>query len=285
MTKLADIEAALARSFTRENLAIFADALLADGDLRGELVHIDLAADPALAARRSEVEAEWLAYLPRPLVVTTKYGFIAAEISGTAVTPLLESPYYRAQIRHLIIDGPSNFDTAFYGLRHGPPMPFLWSLACEAGSGAYNPLSHTPVLDEATPNLHALSIHGRAKFLQFAHANVRHLSIRGLGKMQNPAKLPRVTRFELRFEPFEYGIRTLDDAIRHFEMFHVPELEHLDLRGNTNPMFDAYSFADRLKLPDSLETITLPPRFADHHEAMLGRIRTRFPDVAVSEDE
>src|SRR4051812_36224854 len=63
--KLAELERALAQQRTPELLAVYADALQAVGDPRGELVSIDLhvaarGPSPELAARKRELIDQWL---------------------------------------------------------------------------------------------------------------------------------------------------------------------------------------------------------------------------------
>ncbi|HEY0250112.1 MAG TPA: hypothetical protein VGC41_01245, partial [Kofleriaceae bacterium] len=81
-SSIGEISAALAASFDREQLAVYADALLAEGDSRGELIAIDLAGVPdALAARRVDLEKAWLARLPRGVVGSTNLGFLELRVA------------------------------------------------------------------------------------------------------------------------------------------------------------------------------------------------------------
>jgi len=60
----AQLEQALRASFAREDLAVYADLLLAEGDPRGELIALDLDPHPTPAwqARRREVIEGWLGH-------------------------------------------------------------------------------------------------------------------------------------------------------------------------------------------------------------------------------
>lgn len=74
-----ELEAAVRVAWDREAIAVYADHLQAIGDLRGELVAIDLRidegnVDAAITARREQLIAEWFgAELPPGIV---HYGFV-----------------------------------------------------------------------------------------------------------------------------------------------------------------------------------------------------------------
>lgn len=273
------IEAALARSFDRQNLAIYADELLASDDPRGELIHIDLANDPALADRRKQLEDAWLAGLPQPLVARSKYGFIAADVSDTRVIRALLESRYRKQLRHLVI-GRSNpeLEIAFYALRHGPVMPFLYSLSCSNAHGYAVLTPHAPVLDEAAPNLGYLHIDGQTKLLHLDHPNVKHLSIAGLGWLLNPPRLPHVTRFDCQFDPLAARIVTPELVRKRFAFYELPALEHLDLRKCTGFAVDAWSFLAGATLPPTLKKLTVA---RPDQPYKLDDIRTRFAHLEI----
>jgi hypothetical protein len=96
--RIAKLEAALQDTFDREHLAVYADALQARGDPRGELIAIDLHIDAhgstaELAARRGELIAAWLGNFAASRVVRVRYGFVhVANVSPAEIGPVLASP-------------------------------------------------------------------------------------------------------------------------------------------------------------------------------------------------
>ncbi|MGN6105570.1 MAG: hypothetical protein ACTHU0_10730, partial [Kofleriaceae bacterium] len=94
-----DLEAALLQHWSFEELAVYADALIEDGDPRGELIAHDLLPSPAAVelatwqARRRELLARWLGdRLAARIGAMAQHGFVHELRDGARSAAVLDSP-------------------------------------------------------------------------------------------------------------------------------------------------------------------------------------------------
>src|SRR4051812_12376701 len=88
------LEETLRETFSREDLAVYADLLLTDGDPRGELIALDLDPQPRSAwyERRRAAMTAWLgAKLSGPALHRVKLGFLETEADKVGIE-LVRSP-------------------------------------------------------------------------------------------------------------------------------------------------------------------------------------------------
>lgn len=105
MSTLDNLESVLSSEWSLENLAVYGDHLMANGDLRGELVALDVhvathGTDERLERRRNAVLEQWLgddADLVRSGSIRVAFGFVEY-VSPNAIERLIASaagPYLR----------------------------------------------------------------------------------------------------------------------------------------------------------------------------------------------
>jgi hypothetical protein len=208
----AQIEASLQARWSLDELAVYGDALIAEGDVRGELIALDLHREPRpLPIKRSRQRlallARWLGEeLAEPAYDLTRYGFIHTRPdSGEALLPVLErvSPYVRSidflSYRRAEI-------TQLLEALAAAPRPWLGRLAITLNGDV---TVRGPIADDAlaarliaaTPHLAELEIEARDLFAAFPHPALERLrsSHRGIRTLagDNAIPLPRVTEFDL----------------------------------------------------------------------------------------
>ena len=169
-------------TWSRDTLAVYADALLGDGDVRGEIIALELAQRPELEARRDALIAKWLGFDPRGWRgVRFRFGFvecIAAELERVLATPA--GPYLRA----VAIGGSSTDVQNAFMLLGAASRPWLARL--HISSRRREPKSPfvahpdlAAALVGALPNLDFLDITGTRVFEAFAHQTVRRVRVVG----------------------------------------------------------------------------------------------------------
>ena len=246
-----ELEASLQARWSRDELAVYADALMAEGDVRGELIALDLHREPrprpiARSRQRLALLARWLGEeLAESAYDLTRYGFLdtCRDVGKSLLVPLLDraSPH----VRSLDFIGYSHPELR--GLIEklaGEPRPWLVRLAITLNDEWPRP---GPIIDDdlaarliaATPRLVDLEIEARDLFAAFPHPAVTRLrsSHRGIRTLagDNTVALPAVTELDLALsERFDQDHEALDpdDAVRLLPRAALPALARLDLSRN-----------------------------------------------------
>ncbi|MBA2543783.1 MAG: hypothetical protein H0V17_29335 [Deltaproteobacteria bacterium] len=182
-----DLEEALAACWNLDDLAVYADLLLAEDDPRGELIALDLQPDPESdewAARRFAVIARWLGSdLARRSHHLVKHGFIHAlddgKRSGPLAQTLLESPAGSC-VRRFTTRGPSTKVRATIQRLAAKSRPFLTQLEVSVRGTSETSLLSNQLVDRltaATPRLYELEVRGHRVFDTLAHPALRRLHL------------------------------------------------------------------------------------------------------------
>lgn len=275
------IEQALARSFDAEHLAIYADALLARGDRRGELIHLQLAGDDD---HRRALEREWLAELPAGVLVTrAEYGFVDVAVDDPKVARALLGSTYRGALRQIWSHGSHELlGTVLETIANGPAMPFLKELRLQCGAAD---VRHTgtggAAFVTATPFLHTLSTSGRGRYEQLEHPAVQYLVLRGAGTLAE-SSWPSVTHLIYQFEPLPISSRTMLALVNRFHQLRLPSLVHLQLEDNVAPAPDVFEFLSRIALAPTTRRVSVP-RAPDR--MTIDAVRSRHPKLVIEEVE
>ena len=232
------LEQALRASFAREDLAVYADLLLADGDPRGELIALDLDPQPTPAwlARRREVIEGWVGRdVASVSLHVIRFGFIPELGDGTASLALLASPA-GAYVRAFRARGETRTLRLALAKLAGAPRPWLaqltierWSVDREVCIGR----AHVDELIAQTPALTALEISGRRVVHAFSHPGVTALRVSGHDAITAWSPMPAVTHLDLASAPTvpEWSARVVEsDALPvALDTALLPALTHLDL--------------------------------------------------------
>ena len=182
-----DLEEALAACWNLEDLAVYADLLLADDDPRGELIALDLQKDEDCEdwrARRFAVLARWLGSdLARRSWNLVKHGFVHelddGKRLGTLASTLLESPA-GGYIRRFTSRGPATKVRAFAQRLAAKSRPFLTQLEITARGNSRDLIISEVLGDKviaATPRLRELEIRGHRVLGTLAHPALRRLHL------------------------------------------------------------------------------------------------------------
>jgi hypothetical protein len=185
MTPGEDLEAALQRGWSFDDLEVYADHLLAKNDPRGELVALDLSPRPEQATwvqRRRAALAGWLGgALAARAGHLVQHGFLHDLRDGMAPPELLASPagtYLRSYTtfgRHRVPDALARLAAK--------PRPWLSRLAIayrppsfanqDPNAPSIIPSAVVTALIKATPRLEEITICGDPPFAAFPHPNVK----------------------------------------------------------------------------------------------------------------
>jgi hypothetical protein len=182
-----DLEEALAACWNLDDLAVYADLLLAADDPRGELIALDLQPDPSSddwAARRFAVIARWLGSdLARRSQHLVKHGFIHELDDGKRIGPLaqtlLESPA-GVCVRRFTTRGPTTKVKATVQRLAARPRPFLTQLEIGIRSASDTSLLSDQLINRligATPRLRELEVRGHRVINTLAHPALRRLHL------------------------------------------------------------------------------------------------------------
>jgi hypothetical protein len=267
MATLDDLEAALRTSFDRDTIGVYGDLLQAAGDLRGELIAIDLKLDdsggdpdPAVARRRQQLVRKWLGgELPNGRV---RYGFV--ELDATSADPIAQvrfafgcpaAPY----VRSIAIVGPPRLVQGAVALITAQERPNLVDVTIRQWSER-----DEPALDAATskrfavaiPNLGALELDGRRVMHDLAHANLRRLKISGWDAITtaNPS-LPALTDLDFAFYCHLGGHdRPPPGDFARALLGQLPQLANLDLSRNEPGYLDPYTLGGAASAVEFLRT-------------------------------
>lgn len=181
-----DLEEALLACWNADDLTVYADHLLADGDPRGELIALDLQpapGSPEWAARRQAALRAWLgSELAARAHAMVRFGFVqelddgkgaAAAVAG----PLLDSPA-GAFVRSFTTRGPATKVRASLQRLGARPRPLLTGLRIAIRGAGREPAIgavQTEALIAATPRLAELEVGGRRVFGAFPHPALRRM--------------------------------------------------------------------------------------------------------------
>lgn len=288
MSRLAELERALAMTWDRDQLAVYGDQLEALGDPRGELIAIDLAGRPAASeGRRAQLAAAWFRDLPE---LEVDHGFVVADV--TNVEPLLASKY-APYLRSLSITGPGDVIADAVSRIGEQPLPFLDHLALHHGGDIPRtplvPAEHAAKLVAATPNLTRLTVNGRRVFGELVHPRATTITMLGLDAIASLASkgpaLP-VHTLTLAFHrtsfldhlppPADPLVSALLPAAR------LPHLRRLDLSNNEpggrpphhlGGQVDVFGWLRRAKLDQvthlRLPSLRTPAQLADLEAALV----------------
>jgi hypothetical protein len=284
---LDELEAALRTKWDRDTLSVYADHLQSIGELRGELIVIDLRIEedgplPALVERRNELLAAWLRSLPPGKV---QHGFL--DIDATGGDPVEQvhaalasggAPYIRA----IAIVGPPKVLREAVAIVASAERPSLSRIVLRQWNEGQGWTIRTPDLERliaATPALHTLEIDGYRVFEAVVHPALRRLRISGWSGIESlwgegptwraldeldfafachlgERYLPPPPNRELLSRARFAAVRTLDLSRNE-----PGELDPVNLGGSTN----VFAFLRRLELRDELRDLRLPAVLTDVH--------------------
>jgi hypothetical protein len=297
---LAELEAACVAGWDREQLAVYADALQAANDPRGELIAIDLHAEAnrattALDERRKQLLVEWLGE-DVAAAVRCVWGFL--ELRPSYDTPedpdllakLLGGPG-GAYLRGLELWGSASFIESTLLLVALNPRLRLAGLAIHQTPGRR---SHALAgklaadLIRATPALETLVLRGSKVFGAFSHPKLRRVRVAGWDALGSLAgiggPLPALEELDFatssEFVLNAYGIAELDRLLRG-----VPALRRLDLSRNEPSdqpwarTVDLFKFLRELALKRKLTHLRVPSLRTPGDVVNLQASIDRMPDL------
>jgi hypothetical protein len=232
---LADLEALVDSSWDREHLAIYADALQAVGDPRGELLAFDLHADvagPELNPRIRDLEKAFLGDLASELGIRVPHGFVELHVGqhtyGDRWARALVDRLGRYVRRISLANVSPGRARRILKQIAAQPRPWLTRLAIavHGNGGTIADGALSAALCRATPRLRTLHLSG-ATMIGFAHPNLRRLRAE-LGALPSLASrgaaFERLVELELTCTRSELAAaKELLPAVR------LPALRRLDL--------------------------------------------------------
>jgi hypothetical protein len=182
-----DLEEALAACWNLDDLAVYADLLLAEDDPRGELIALDLQPDhdsEAWRQRRFAVLARWIGSdLARRSYGLFKHGFLHelddGKRYGQVAAALIESPA-GACVRRFTTRGPATKVRASIVRLASKPRPFLTALELGVRGQTRDATISDQVLGRlvtSTPRLHELEVRGHRVLNTLAHPSLRRLHL------------------------------------------------------------------------------------------------------------
>ena len=216
---LARLEAALAASWDRDTLAVYADRLVERGDPRGELIAIDLQLEqhgtPELAARRASLLSAWLGrHAPSDphgswIGDSFRFGFVENLVVDDRNCPeealgsLFDSPL-APYVRRLTIHGGTSYVTRV--AHEIARCERAWLAKLTVDFVGRDPIVEPTIepLIAATPRLEELDVRGLRAFETFPHPALRILRVSGW------MALPKLCT--ARGNPVMTGVTALDLA-------------------------------------------------------------------------
>ena len=234
----AQLEQALRASFAREDLAVYADLLLAEGDPRGELIALDLDPHPTPAwqARRREVIEGWLGHAVASVSHhLIRLGFIPELGDGNAGLAVLASPA-GAYVRAFRTRGDTRTLRVALAKLAAAPRPWLAQLTIERWSAEGEICIGQALVDELiiqTPALTGLAIAGSRVVHGFSHPGVTALRVSGFDAIATWSPMPAVARLDLASTATipAWSARVVggDAPAVPLDAAMLPALTHLDL--------------------------------------------------------
>lgn len=305
-----ELEDALRARWDRDTLLVYADALQAQGDPRGELIALDVEAaeraiTPELALRRRRLLYEWLGgstIHDRPIhEASFRYGFVTDFFAtrhnkcspADLVRGLLKSPA-GPFVRGLTLDVATEGELrdALHHLIYAA-RPWLERLEIRAKTPASGIDIHA--LIRQTPRLHTLAVYGAPVLREFPHGAVRHVCIdrNGLALL---GTIPHVQSLDLALDDTDAeDIDAIDAVSIASTIGALPDLVHVDLSRNepqfTSPPEDNYTqpaavttdmlaFARVLPV-QQLRTLRMPSIRTAQHARDLRTLVDRAPHLEV----
>jgi hypothetical protein len=253
------LEAALRTRLDPDTLAVYADHLQSIGDLRGELIALELeiartGTTLARELRRDELLQYWLGM---PRVGTPRFGFLELDLSFEFTPPplldaALDGPGGRFA-RTITIAGRSEFVAMAMSAISRAPRPWLVALAVHQRHDRVPAIwaSSWSSLVAAAPHLDTLELTGDGIVEELHHPSVRRLRLTGLDGF-DIIELPAVTELDLEFSTTEYA----DVAISIID--NLPALTRLDL-SRSGPADVVFALLGGLALRHQLVELRLPP--------------------------
>jgi hypothetical protein len=307
---LRDLEAALATTFSLDNLQVYGDYLMAVGDPRGELVAVDLhiarhGSSPELAHRRRRALRSWLGIEPaedptRGMWGTVRfaYGFVedaridlAARVLASPAAPFVRrltlvgkafaiedtlsrlGREQRPWLSHLVIAPRFRGDPPGRIWRRDPPNLANTSL---------------PSLIAATPRLETFDLAGHRLVRAFPHPTVRRLRIAGIDAflpLLEPAEpMPGVEELVFAFAREPGGPVVLERPWPSLiPGASLPALRRLDLspnesqRATTDTQLGVFDVLATLGVLEQLEELRLPSIRNGQEAILVDRALARMP--------
>ena len=299
MATLDELEASLRTKWDRDTLAVYADHLQSIGELRGELIVIDLRIEeagplPELVERRKELLAAWLRSLPPGKV---QHGFLDIDATGgdplEQVRAALESggaPY----IRTIAIVGPTRVLREAIEIVADDARPSLARVVLRQWNEGQAWTMNTALFERfiaATPSLHTLEIDGYRVFEAATHPALQRLRISGWSAIESlwgdgPA-WPALDELDFAFA-CHLGDRYLPPppnrdllSRARFPAVHIldlsrnepGEMDPVNLGGSTNP----FGFLRHREICTQLLELRLPSVNTDAHLADVKSALDRLP--------
>ena len=287
MATLDELEASLRTTWDRDTLAVYADHLQSMGELRGELIVIDMRIEedgplPALVERRKELLAAWLRSLPPGKV---QHGFLDIDATGGDPVEQVQAslasggaPY----IRTIAIVGPPKILREAVAIVAAAERPSLARIVLRQWNEGQGWTIRAPELERliaATPNLHTLEIDGYRVFEAAVHPALRRLRISGWSAIESlwgeGAAWRSLDELDFAFA-CHLGERYLPPppnrellslarfaAVRSLDLSRNEpgEVDPVNLGGSTN----VFAFLRRLELRGELRELRLPSVLTDVH--------------------
>jgi len=237
---LDELEASLRTKWDRDVLAVYADHLQSLGELRGELIVIDLRIEesgpqPELLARRKELLAAWLATLPPGKV---QHGFLDVDATGAdpvgQIRTALASPAAPYIRTVAMVGAPTTIRDAI-SILASAKRPGLARLVIRQWSAGEKPtldLALTMKLFSATPDLDTLELDGYRICAAVGHTNLRRLRMSGVTAIPLAADWPVLEELDFAFASHIGGRTELRVPSDPFPRKHLPKLHTLDLSRN-----------------------------------------------------
>ena len=295
MAVIAELEARLQREWDDATAAVYADALIAAGDPRGEVIAIDLhianhGTTPELDARRAAKLVEWLGR-PYPVRLGLVHDYsLSSDSDGSAIDRAAELVGSRAgealasiSIAIFVQNLPALLDVLARR-----PHPWLRRITIQTTTdGDPVPPEIAARLSAATPNLEELALRGDRIFTTPVHATVRTLRLDGTASIVVGAHaMPSVTTVDLALGFAQGRRRRALCALLNPRLF--PAVRTLDLSRNeyeyptglerNQPVF---GFIDEIEGFDRIRELVLPSLRGDDHLRAAEALLVRFPDLHI----
>ncbi|MGE0547126.1 MAG: hypothetical protein AB7O24_01590 [Kofleriaceae bacterium] len=287
----AQLEATVRASWNRDDLAVYADHLQSEGDVRGELIALDLSAPDDRKApaadewreRRQDLIAAWVG---GPLVSEVERslwcGFFD-KLDERTSSAFLASPA-GDYVRAFNLDEDPLADAALHALV-SRPRPWLTRLTLRAWRGMALSEELLERVVVATPNLVELELNGRLTLAGFEHPSVERLRIVDLAlDTLGPEGLrcPSVTELAIIVPPGAQAgwyRRTLITAER------FPALRTLDLSRNRNALWGdrvtpALAMLGHQPIGAQIEQLHAPALASQEDVGLLDRALEAMPRIS-----
>jgi len=292
------LEGALAQSFDHATLAVYADHLQAQGDVRGELIAIDLeiaqrGTTATLLTRRSELLHTWLGRLVAFDVADSfRFGFLErVELRPEYLAALLAHPAGR-YVRGLALRGSNReLEAALAALAAGTHA-WLATLALRNwNDDALIDIAVAARIIPATPALARLELRGVPMLDELPHPHVRELALTGTntfnGIYGDGPPLPGARVLDIAFDEDAIAEEPTVDRRLMVSELRLPALTALDLSRNEplDPEDGSFivrgqslwSFLGHQELRRQLTHLKLPALRNDHDTAELMDVLASMP--------